>query len=136
MSKCLECSTVGRDGYGYPVVTFKGKRERAYRVVFMVYKGEIPFGAVVRHTCDNKLCINPDHLLLGEHTDNVADRVARGRSATGERNGRSKLNIDQVMNILVDNVTPKMSLAKRHGVSPKVVRDIKQGKTWREVTGL
>ena len=43
------------------------------------YNGEIPDGLVVRHTCDNTQCINPNHLLLGTHADNVRDKMERGR---------------------------------------------------------
>ena len=137
--KCIECDA-GCDGYGYPCVTVDGVTNRAHRYAYRTYRGEIPPGAVMRHICDNKKCVNPFHLVLGTHSDNVADRVKRNRSARGEGNGRSKLTDIDVIEILTDNETPKMTLAREYGVSPKVVRDIKQGKNmeayYRIVEGI
>jgi hypothetical protein len=65
-------------GYGRLKV---GKHyERAHRLVWELLNGPIPDGLVVRHNCDNKLCCNPEHLLLGTQADNIADRVERDRS--------------------------------------------------------
>lgn len=74
---------------GYPVAKLYGKVDLLSRHVFRVFFGQLAEGEVVRHTCDNPACCNPAHLIRGTVADNVADRVARGRSATGERNGRS-----------------------------------------------
>jgi DNA-binding CsgD family transcriptional regulator len=52
---------------------------RAARVLFAGLHGEIPPGMVVRHTCDNHECLNPEHLLLGTHKDNMQDAKERGR---------------------------------------------------------
>jgi hypothetical protein len=52
----------------------------AHRTAYCIAYGECPADMVVRNKCDNPLCINPKHLELGTHADNVADRVARGRS--------------------------------------------------------
>lgn len=74
------------NGYGQ----FKGL---AHRWAYEQFVGPLYEGCVIRHSCDEPLCVNPDHLLIGSQADNVADRVARGRSARGPRNkrrGRSK----------------------------------------------
>ena len=57
-----------------------GKECRAHRIAYIRAKGEIPEGLVVRHTCDNRRCVNPDHLLVGTKTDNANDRTARRRT--------------------------------------------------------
>lgn len=58
----------------------------AHRVAFYLSTGMTP--EVVRHTCDNTLCCNPAHLQAGTQLENIADRVARNRSAVGPANGR------------------------------------------------
>jgi hypothetical protein len=101
--------------------------------MFIKAKGHIK-DEVIRHTCDNRWCINPSHLIGGSQNDNVQDRVLRHRSAIGERNGRSKLIESEVIEIFKDNKTPNSILANMFNVDPKVIRDIKQGKKWRHVT--
>lgn len=133
---CWECISHSVDSNGYPVAIVNYSWDRIHRHVYRLFKGDIPGGYVIRHTCDNKLCINPDHLLIGTHEDNVLDRVKRGRSANGEANGRSKLTESEVIAILKDTDTPKMKLAKIYNVDAKVIRDIKNGITWKSVTGL
>ena len=133
---CWECTSHATDSSGYPVAIRGGTWDRIHRHYHRKFNGKIPKGKVVRHSCDNKKCINPAHLITGTHSDNVRDRVERDRSAKGENNGRSKLKKSEVLEILTDTITPKMVLARQHGVDPKVIRDIKQGKTWKHVTGL
>jgi len=64
---------------GYGSVNIKGKRYSPHRLAYEVWKGKIPAGHQIRHTCDNRLCIRPSHLLTGTHKDNAADREERGR---------------------------------------------------------
>lgn len=76
---CVEWTgAVGSDGYGLYAMG------RVHRIVFEALAGFAP--EVVRHRCDNPRCYRFEHLEPGTHADNVADRVARGRSAAGERN--------------------------------------------------
>jgi len=79
--------TGGGDGSGYGQFTCAW---RAHRYAHTVFNGPIPDGKVVRHWCDQALCCNPAHLSVGSPAENVADRVARNRSAVGEKNGRWK----------------------------------------------
>ena len=78
------------------------------------------------------MCINPEHLILGTHADNVADRVSRGRSATGVKNGRAKLTEDQVREILA-STDRHIVLSKKYGVTPKVVRLVRRRAIWKTV---
>lgn len=74
------------NGYGQMRVGFK--KIGAHRLSWEIHNGSIPHGMHVLHCCDNRLCVNPSHLFLGTHADNMRDRVAKNRSARGERHGR------------------------------------------------
>lgn len=104
-----------------------------HRYVYEDSFGEIPKGLVVRHKCDNPNCINPNHLELGTHVDNVRDRVERNRSAKGESNGRTKLTEEQARFIKYDTNHTNSGLARMFNVSPKAVRLIKQGVNWKHI---
>jgi hypothetical protein len=134
-NKCWRCTSHCLSSAGYVKLTINGRQTSGHRFMYEKKYGKIK-SEVLRHTCDNSWCINPEHLIEGTHKDNVQDRVIRGRSATGVKNGRSKLNEKEVLKILSDIETPKMHLAKKYNVDPKVIRDIKQGKTWKFLTGL
>lgn len=64
---------------GYGMTRFRGRHEAAHRVAWRVFIGDIPAGLFVLHRCDNPLCVNPQHLFLGTHTENVRDMIAKGR---------------------------------------------------------
>jgi hypothetical protein len=62
---------------------------QAHRAAYMMYNNiELNTDQIIMHMCDNPSCINPKHLKLGTHYDNVQDRVSKKRSASGKRNGR------------------------------------------------
>lgn len=117
---------------GYPTIKIKGTTFRYHRVLWERVNGPIPKGMILRHTCDNPACSNLHHLLLGTHKDNVADRVQRDRSAKGERNGRAKLNEQQVKEIL-QSAGSFSSIGKRFNVNHKVIANIKRGLTWKHL---
>lgn len=78
-SGCIEWSAQ-IDSRGYGRIKVEGKPAAAYRVAYEVEKGPIPEGMEVCHKCDNTRCINPDHLFLGTHKENMHDMWAKGRA--------------------------------------------------------
>src|ERR1035437_6756985 len=87
------------DRYGYGKVKLNGKMVGVHRISYELYNGSIPAKMCVCHRCDNRKCINPEHLWLGTHLDNAQDRDSKGRGAinSGERSGMSKLTDAQVI---------------------------------------
>lgn len=74
---CWEWTGFKNKGYGQ--LEFRGKTQRAHRVVWMLIYGEIPDGLCVLHHCDNPSCCNPAHLFLGTMLDNNRDMIKKGR---------------------------------------------------------
>lgn len=91
--------TGDKDSNGYGRIRHAGRKTYpAHRLAFELFNGAIPKGMVVRHTCDNRACINLDHLELGTQQQNVQDMFDRQRAnrAAGEKHGRAKLTQQQV----------------------------------------
>lgn len=130
---CLVWSkAVSRDGYGK--VTFNSQRFRAHRLAYELSHGPIPNGLLVRHTCDNPRCINPQHLQVGTVRDNAADMMSRGRGVkrAGSLNTRAILDEEQVRGIFAD-ARPYAEIAEDCGVSICAVSNIKCGRSWRHL---
>lgn len=127
-------STIKRSGYGS--FWLQGESVHAHRASYILHKGPIPEGLVVRHTCDNKPCVNPKHLLLGTTQDNTQDAVERDLVCRRERNGRAKLTESQVAEIrarLNRGGETQKSMAKEFGVSRSAIQWIASGKHWTGV---
>ena len=131
MTACIEWDKA-KDKAGYGVSWLNGKWIRAHRKAYIQNKGEIPDDLVVRHTCDNKACVNPDHLILGTHQDNSTDMVSRDRQAKGEQVGTSKLTTEIVL-IIRSMSGSARQIAAFIGCSPTAVKDIKNKKYWKHV---
>lgn len=70
-------------GGGYGELVINGVMHWAHRLSYETFVGPIPAGCVVRHKCDTKCCINPDHLVVGSGRDNCADMARRNRGRRG-----------------------------------------------------
>lgn len=123
-------------GNGYGAIHRFGGRSgptfQAHRVAYELVHGPIAEGLVLRHKCDNRPCINPDHLEVGTQADNVRDKVERGRAQRGTAVKTSKLTEDDVRAIrvrLVAGETPT-AIAPAFGVTMQAVWDIKAGRRW------
>lgn len=121
-------------GYGNFTV-YKGWNLGAHRFSWMLTNGEIPSGLCVLHSCDNTVCVNPKHLWLGTHAQNIADKVAKKRQARGQHHGNSKLTNAEVRKIkrqLLNGITPRV-IGRLFGVHRATIHKIKIGKNWGHV---
>jgi hypothetical protein len=120
-------------------VAFDGKkRVSAHRASWRMHYGE-PGGAFVLHKCDQPTCVNPAHLFLGTHAENMADMARKGRRGgpTGERVPNAKLrdaDIPELLNLLAAGESQR-AVARRFGVSQQAVWFVAHGKTWRRASG-
>lgn len=81
-SGCHEwTSVIHRDGYGK--FHYEGRQAQAHRVAYRLFVGEIPDGLHVLHRCDNRRCVNPEHLYAGTPKQNTADKIARHKGLWG-----------------------------------------------------
>ncbi len=132
---------VNSRGYGHITQTVEPGRQRPYkahRYVYEMFVGPIPEGKMLRHSCDNPPCVNPDHLTPGDAADNAMDMAVRNRSTRGSKNASSLLTEDQVREIVrrCGSGERKKDVAATFGVSPSAVSGILHGRTWNHVTGL
>lgn len=128
-SGCLEWKTRGQ---AYPKLKIDGAYKAASHVVWEEANGPVPDGLVLRHRCDNSRCVELLHLELGTHKQNSEDMVLRGRSARGERQGRSKLVSQQVRSIRSSNLD-RRTIAEIFGISRSMVDRIKARTTWKHI---
>lgn len=137
---CWEWQGTKRRGYGRLTVgsRFDGTRRTAsaHRLSFEVFNGAIPDGHEICHKCDNRKCINPEHLFSGVRQDNVNDREKKGRNIThsGESNPAAKLTKSKVLKIRQRKAQEMVSfeqLAKEYGVAKRTIQRAVSGETWK-----
>lgn len=124
-----------KKGYGQ---LWNGHRmEGAHRVSYRLFKGEIPDGQCVCHTCDNPGCVNPEHLFLGSIAENTSDRQSKGRGIKGMSVHTSKLCEADVRRIrrLAGSGVLHRDLAAQFGVDRSTISRVSSGATWNHVEG-
>ena len=126
---------------GYGRIKLGGVNYRAHRLAYAVANGmniEDIGDVVIRHSCDNPPCVNPAHLLPGTHTDNMRDKVERGRWATGDfvgsKNPRARLTEANVVEIrlLIAAGKNNTEIAEVYDVHHATISAIRLGKTWNK----
>lgn len=138
LSGCwLWTGAVNPKGYGH--LRFNRKDLIASRASWTAHRGPVPDGLLVLHRCDVPLCINPDHLFLGTHRDNVADMDAKGRRVVvvqrGESNCKAKLDVHQVRRLREEFAcgASKSALSRKYGVNRQAIKHAVEGVTWSHV---
>jgi len=115
-----------KNGYGQVYFPESRKKRLVHRVAFKHAHGRFPNGET-RHTCDVRACFNPDHLLEGTKTENMADMYAR------DRGGRTKVDRQTIHAIRAEYVPGKVTLhalAAKYGIKKSQVWNIAKGKSW------
>lgn len=125
-------------GYGQVCVA-AGRTKLAHRVSYELFRGPIPEGMDVCHSCDVTACINPSHLFLGTHADNMRDMIRKGRrrpkEQRGEKNSSALLTTQNVKEIRERRAAGELvkNIALAYGVSRHAITDVCKRKTWRHV---
>lgn len=127
-------ASVGTHGYGQ--FSMNGRPVHAQRVAFSLAHGPVPAGMYVCHKCDNRLCVNPSHLFLGYHADNMQDMKAKGRAGfaarPGDENPLAKLTNEQaaaIRKLCADGASQRKAAAM-FGVSQRAVWAIVKGRAY------
>lgn len=141
MDGCWEWVGLLNRGCGYGRHCYEGKDMKAHRLSYMIHHPltidlqEHP-KLQVCHKCDNPKCVNPSHLWLGTHTDNMRDKQTKGRQSIGEKHGSVKLTEQQVRDIrekYEKGNTTHRKLADEYGVSKSTISDIINRKNWAHI---
>ena len=118
---------IGNAGYGLDYDPETKKTITAHRLAFKAHYGYLP--KVVMHLCDNKACVNPDHLLAGTQSENIQDCVRKGRHGA-----KSKLSSTEILEILLSDSSSRQ-LAKKYNVNQKTICNVRNHKYNYDITG-
>jgi len=113
-----------KDGYGFIKVDFVSYT--AHRYSYIQFRGPVSKSQVVCHTCDNRCCVNPEHLWVGTQKDNLQDMSQKGRATLCRR----KLTDVQIKEIRQD-LRLQREIANDYGVSQQQISKIKNNLKWR-----
>lgn len=119
---------------GYGVLRVETRFVLAHRVAYYLRTGVDPGEKCVLHSCDNRLCVNPAHLRLGDHRENMYDCFKKGRFTKGEASQTAKLTEGAVR--LIRQFAGKISvseMAETFKVSTTTIYAVINGRTWRHV---
>lgn len=132
---------ISNKGYGLFSIRINKQRKNnnSHRFLFIQLFGDIAEGICVLHKCDNRKCVNPNHLFPGTNQDNMDDMVKKGRSNSGdqagEKNPRSKLNNSDVLLIKerIKNGYKQKDIAIEFKVTAPAISAISRKITWTHI---
>jgi hypothetical protein len=117
----------GPTGYGTAHLT--GIPQRAHRVSWELTYGAIPNGMLVCHTCDNRSCVNPVHLFLGTHDDNMRDKTMKGRLSM-HRAKIPEADVPALRAAVASGELTRKAIAVKYGVCMSTVSAMTTGRTY------
>lgn len=121
-------------GRGYGQFNLAGRPTTAHRAAWILFQGPVPAAALVCHRCDNRACVNPEHLFLGTAQDNTDDMFKKGRERPprGEACGTAKLSAPDVLamrRLRLGGLT-YAEIAAAYGVHPVTAMRAIKGEQW------
>ena len=124
-------------GYGR-VFIGRGKYKQAHQFVYEKLVGLVPKGLILRHSCDNPQCVNPEHLTPGTTKQNARDRQDRDRgwAKQGERHPEAKMSEPMAKFLLYWVATGRetqASIAKSFNISTSALNALVKGRTWKHI---
>lgn len=135
----LASTSGSKSAYGQTLVN--GRNRKAHAVAYeLFHKTKIPKGMLACHTCDNHLCVNPHHIFIGTHKDNMQDMIRKGRGFVpapmiGSRNPRAIINEETALKVKQFRIEGKArsQIAELTGLTISNVGAIVEGRSWRHV---
>jgi HNH endonuclease len=148
-SLCWEwIRSLTHNGYGQAFDSKTQKNVRAHRFSYELFVGEIPHNHLVLHSCDNRKCVNPNHLFLGLPKDNTKDMMDKNRHRKrsgnmgfiGSKTSQAKLSESQVLEIrdiyakkTTGNKEAQKQIGLQYGVSGSCIQAIVNRNTWTHI---
>ncbi len=118
--------------HGYGRMELGGKQMYAHRASWAIHQREVPEGKILCHHCDNRRCVNPEHMYVGTAQDNSNDAVERDRLERGAHRYNSKLTAENVAEIrTLFSVKSDIEIARQFGVHDATIYNIRKGKRWK-----
>jgi hypothetical protein len=119
---------------GYGSITIDHETFATHRIAYEVYNGvKIPSGKMVLHSCNNRRCINPEHLRVGTQEDNMQDMIESGNSCRGEKNGNSiytEKQMTEIKTYMKENPHSLAWISRTLGIPYPTIKDIAHGRIW------
>ena len=140
---CWIWNAAGRGKSGYGAFKLNGKVVNAHRFSYTINKGEIPDKLFVCHTCDNRKCVNPEHLFLGTHSDNMKDAYKKGRLKLPEKsrfkNGhipnssilKTKEEVDSIKKMIKERKSTLKALSEELNLPYQLLKDINSNRVYK-----
>lgn len=118
-----------KNSNGYGGFQVNKIRYAAHRYSYLIHKGEIG-ELFVCHTCDNRKCVNPEHLFLGTNQDNIKDAVAKGRVKPPRKDKLTEEQAREIKELLKYEVILQKDIATLYGVNRRTISGINMGNRW------